>query len=203
MKELVILIESVGKRNFLKSPEYQKEMEQFIACFFAYAIRKFSEKEYFIHQVPEPDSSDFRLSTFNNETVETRALKTALIQLVELPQILTRERDIINKIYEIISAKYGKYSDENKLMLLIFSNFEGHQSYVDNIRQFVKEKQREGRYNMVWLLRFIGVNEIKGFNCEVNQLWPNSSVINFWLTDEFNRGIVYNNSYIKKYLIKS
>lgn len=202
MKELVNLIESVGSRDFLRGPKYQKEKEKFIACFFAYAIRKFSEKEYFINQLPEPDSSDFKLSAFCDRPDKNKPLETAPIQLVELPQVLVNSQDIFGAIYKIIGKKYGKYSDEDKLMLLIFSNFEGRRTYIDSIKKFIEEKQREDKYNMVWLLRFIGIDKIKGFNCEVSQLWPNSGVINFWLIDEFNRGIVYNNSYIEKYAVR-
>src|SRR3989338_7621779 len=62
IKESLVLIEKVGSRDFLRSPRHKKEKEKFIAGLFTYAIRKYSEREWFIDQLPEPASSDFMLT---------------------------------------------------------------------------------------------------------------------------------------------
>lgn len=202
LKGLLELIEKVGSRDFLRSPKHQKSKERFIGCLFAYAIRRYTEREWFINQLEEPDSSDFTLTAYFERRLAEKPAETAHIQLVALPE---RIKDINNKLAEIkkiIDKKYSsRYQYESYTMLLIFGNFEGVNDYIGDIFNYVQEKQRCGKFKMVWLLYLISIDLVNSFIYNVNLLWPEEkkTEIIVKLREELGKGIIYPSKYFDKF----
>lgn len=205
MRELFGLMNTVGTKKFLRGTDH-KPKEKFIGCLFSYAIRKFTEKDWFINQLQEPASSDFTLTTYTERPITEKPAETACVQLVELPERINNEPDKIQAIHNIIDKKYSDlYQYERGTMLLIFGNFEGVDNYLDNISDYIINKQANNKYAMVWFIYLNSVDIINSFIYSVSILWPmeNRANLKIVLKDEFGKGVIFHNKYFDKFLINS
>ncbi|RJR31795.1 hypothetical protein C4569_01160 [Candidatus Parcubacteria bacterium] len=203
---LVNKIEKISSSSFVNGAKYQEEREELIACMMAYGLRKVTKKEWFILKPPQQDSSDFILTSMSNDINDDNPFERASFQQVELPTRIAVLNDKLGEIKKIIDKKFGKYSDEHKLRLLIFINFENSHLFQKEIIAYVRKKQEEGgKFIDVWLFALTASSLIKGYTFRITRAFPIKYYDSFTanLVDEFNKGIIYDDPRFKKFLIKS
>ena len=82
LSELIKLIPEISSQKFLNGAGYNKERDSFVSILFTYAIRKWSQREWFIQQISDPP--DFYIISPTNRAIKDKPMDRMGIEIVEI-----------------------------------------------------------------------------------------------------------------------
>ncbi len=152
------IINKVGSEKFFSSPEedVKKAREGFFAYFFTLAMKKYTNRDWWLTQYPEAvrNYPDFDLISVGDET------NPIIVEKVELTGVYPHFENF-EKMMEVINKKKNKYGNKSlDFSLLIFINHEKSEDYLDFLR---KNLISHDPFISIWTihLRFKNPMEVK------------------------------------------
>lgn len=195
MSGLIDIISEIGPTKFLRGAGFNKERDAFIGVLFCYAIRKWSQREWFIQQIQDPP--DFYVISPTDRSIKERPVDRIGVELVEI-----MDESIDLAISTLERTKLSNYFPSEGTALLIFIN---SKISILNLKEFslwiVRNKEKFSSFSEVYIL-FMGTSYQ-----EIGMNYTLVNVLKAWsqcciLKDEFGNGVLFPHCLIDKYKIK-
>lgn len=196
LTQLVLVIEKIGSEKFLSGAGYNKERDSLVSVLFAYGLRKWSQREWFLQQISDPP--DFHMISPTDRP--KKPIDRFGVEIVEI-----REGNSVDAIEILERAKLTHYFPGRGTRLLIFLNNTNTTNAVkvgSRILEWaLKNKDKFSEFSEVYLLFIISFSKDKILTYRVINLFnPWSETC--YLSDEFNKGIVFPHPLIDKHAVK-
>lgn len=199
LKEIFILIKKIGAEKFLHSAGYNKERDGFMACLFAYAMRKFQQKEWFIQQVGDPP--DFEMIALTGRATKDKPFDHAMVELVSIPQDIDKTEDKLGYVVDVLKKTKinEKYRLEEGTILLIFINASCGPILSGDLSKWVS-KNKPKYFGEILCIYILSVSLEDSFIYVVKSLTRPENLLTIKLKDEFNKGIIFDHLLLRKFI---
>lgn len=194
MKRLLDKMASIETKDFLTKAGLNQERELFIAVLFAYAIRKWSNREWFIQKGEDPP--DFYVVSPTERKIKERPMDKIAVELVEM-----RTGILEDAISCLERTKLTNYCLESGTILLIFINATTSISTIEQLTIWiVRNREKFSVFSEIYILYIVS------FSKEFAIVYNLVNILKVWhqdcnLSEEFNRGIRFNHKLIEDYLV--
>lgn len=172
---------------------YNKERDAMISVFFAYAIRKWSKREWFIQQVDDPPDF-FMISPTNRAKKPVDRLGVEIIEI--------RDKEINEAINTLERSKLEKYVPSKGTVLLVFlNNTNAVKVGIGLVEWAVENRSLFENFSELYFLYLIHFSPEDTWTYKIINIFKKwSQVCN--LSEEFNKGIIYPHPLIDKHKVK-
>lgn len=195
MCNLVDLISEIGSTKFLHGAGLNKDRDSFVAVLFAYAIRKWSKREWFVQQIQDPP--DFYLISPTDRTIKEKPVDRAGVEVVEI-----KDKTLEAVIETLERTKLTNYDPGEGTILLIFINSEVGLENLELLNIWiVNNREKFSVFSEIYILF------INQFTTETIVSYTVVNALKAWavsckLIEDFNKGIIYPHPLIDKYMVK-
>lgn len=190
---LLSFVTDNSSHEFLTGAGYNKERESLVAILFTYAIRKWSQREWFIQQISDPP--DFYMISPTNRPI--KPLDRVGIEIVEIKTESPEEA-----IKTILRTKLENYFPSHGTMLLVFLNSPNAIRVGQEINRWaIWNKEKFSRFTELYFLYLMSFSPTKTWTYRIiNGFKAWNQVCN--LSEEFNKGIIFPHPLIDKFEVK-
>lgn len=191
MANLVDLVNAIGVHKFLHGAGHNKDRETLVSVLFAYAIRKWSRREWFIQQIDDPP--DFYVVSPTDRSVKERPVDRYGVEIIEI-----NTDDPKEAITTVENVKLKDYAVTPRPALLMFLNTTNAIAVGRALSVWaVRERERFNNFTELYCLHLIS------FSSQTLWSWQLLNVFRPWsvqcvFTEEFNKGVVYPHALIEK-----
>lgn len=193
---LLSFVDSIGSVKFLTGAGYNKERDLLVAILFAYAIRKWSRREWFIQQLTD-EPPDFYLISPSDRPFSERPVDRAGIEIVEI-----RTGEPQEAIQIIQRTKIENYLPPRRTFLLIFLNTrQAVRVGLELSRWALQNPEKFRHFSEVYFLYLISFSPITTWTYRILNLFKHWYQICV-LSEEFNKGIIFPHPLIDKHQVK-
>lgn len=195
MGDLIHLIGKIGATKFLYGAGLNKERDSFVAVLFAYAVRKWSHREWYIQQIQDPP--DFYISSPTDRPTKEKPIDRLGVEIVEL-----RDETVEAAISTLERTKLTNYIPDKGTVLLIFINSKiGFGNLKDFSIWIARNQDKFKAFSEIYIL-FLGQ-----FTPETVLDYTLVNILKVWsqhivLKKEFGRGVLFMHPLLDKYGVK-